>query len=465
MAAFNYIVHSYLSPRIMEVLTAKDITVQQIIDACREWEDTVVGLSYPYLIDAAGKEELGGGVTVGITATLKNTQIMFTTRSTPLDDGSGRTCDANDTTGKQLYVDDANFVADGVAVGDTVFNKTTGAMAAITEVVDLHTLNHFELSGGSNADWTSGNEYIIYNNEECSVTGGNLVAVDDSDVAMSAFMPSPNVYLRTTSSSSATLQEIEDIQYALFADAVWDETLGDHTTVGTYGEELVTKADIASNSSTVQISAISGTVVYGTETGGTYASTLSKDNAYWQITEDNSDGITVEMVFNITDSDCRPGTFNVFGRYEGTPPVTHHQELWVYNYETDSWEELIDVFLPGGNTSDASYSHEYYERHIDRTNNGEVKIRIIHHVTTYNNSHNLYIDYADISCIEVITAEEIATAVWAGSGGTQVDELHKLQGLDTSNAMTVTPTSRTVGSIAQVISGDGETTTTVTRTP
>ena len=46
---------------------------------------------------------------------------------------------------------------------------------------------------------------------------------------------------------------------------------------------------------------------------------------------------------------------------------------------------------------------------------------------------------------------------------TKLDELHKLQGLDASNPMTVTPTSRAAGTISQVISGDGENTTTVTR--
>lgn len=44
-----------------------------------------------------------------------------------------------------------------------------------------------------------------------------------------------------------------------------------------------------------------------------------------------------------------------------------------------------------------------------------------------------------------------------------VDELHKIQGLDAANPMTVTPTSRTSGSIDLTISGDGETETIVTR--
>lgn len=46
---------------------------------------------------------------------------------------------------------------------------------------------------------------------------------------------------------------------------------------------------------------------------------------------------------------------------------------------------------------------------------------------------------------------------------TKLDELYQLQGLDSDNPMTVTPTSRQAGSIDQTISGDGETTTTVQR--
>lgn len=46
----------------------------------------------------------------------------------------------------------------------------------------------------------------------------------------------------------------------------------------------------------------------------------------------------------------------------------------------------------------------------------------------------------------------------------QVDGLHKLQGLDMANPMTVTPTSREVGTIKQTISGDGVATSTVERT-
>ncbi len=47
---------------------------------------------------------------------------------------------------------------------------------------------------------------------------------------------------------------------------------------------------------------------------------------------------------------------------------------------------------------------------------------------------------------------------------TKMDEVHKIHGLDASNPMTVTSNSRTTGSITQSISGDGATTSTVTRT-
>ena len=47
----------------------------------------------------------------------------------------------------------------------------------------------------------------------------------------------------------------------------------------------------------------------------------------------------------------------------------------------------------------------------------------------------------------------------------QLLEMWKTLGLDIANPMTVTPILRTAGDISQTITGDGETTTTVTRDP
>jgi hypothetical protein len=176
-------------------------------------------------------------------------------------------------------------------------------------------------------------------------------------------------------------------------------------------DEIATKADIAAATETSHTLATSGSIIIGDADGGTWADTLVRDGVYWIIGEDASNGITAELVFNIPDDD-KPGVIDVFGRYIGTPPGTHYQELWAWNYGASAWEQLFETFMPGGMTSDLQYTHEYYERHIDRSNNNEVKIRIIHNITNYNGSHQLYLDQVQASSIEVITAADIAGAVW-----------------------------------------------------
>jgi hypothetical protein len=51
----------------------------------------------------------------------------------------------------------------------------------------------------------------------------------------------------------------------------------------------------------------------------------------------------------------------------------------------------------------------------------------------------------------------------AGTVGAEIDEMYLIHGLKDGETLTVTPTSRTAGAIAQTISGDGTTTTTVSR--
>ena len=60
-----------------------------------------------------------------------------------------------------------------------------------------------------------------------------------------------------------------------------------------------------------------------------------------------------------------------------------------------------------------------------------------------------------------ITAGDLSVAITAMT--TQVDELYTLAGLASGDPMTVTPTSRTTSAITLDITGDGVTTTTVTR--
>jgi hypothetical protein len=119
-----------------------EVSCQELINAIRDFEDELENLDIPKIANAAGKDNLGGGVLVGITITLLNWKVAFEART--------------------------------------------------------------ELEG-----WTI-----------CSISGGNLVAVDGNGTPMSPISPSAYVNITLANSSSATLQESTLIQYAAFNNQV-----------------------------------------------------------------------------------------------------------------------------------------------------------------------------------------------------------------------------------------------------
>lgn len=72
------------SPRIIQV-NAPDtvVTVQQLVNAIRQAEAEIGNLDDDHLIDAVGKDDLGGGIETGIVLTLRNAQIKFEDRAGP----------------------------------------------------------------------------------------------------------------------------------------------------------------------------------------------------------------------------------------------------------------------------------------------------------------------------------------------------------------------------------------------
>ena len=76
------------SPRIITVPEADgvSITIQSLVNQIREWEHEPLNLGYLKLLSASGKEDLGAGALVGITAKLENAKIKFAAR------GSATTC-------------------------------------------------------------------------------------------------------------------------------------------------------------------------------------------------------------------------------------------------------------------------------------------------------------------------------------------------------------------------------------
>ena len=219
----DIVVYPNLDPRILVVSApATEITMQELVDLVREWEDSTFGMGFPYIISGAGKEDLGGGVSVGITNTLINARLRFEARPAPLSTG---VCTADDALGKTLNATGADFIADTVTPGCTVYNRTTGAMETVISV-DSTSIFSFTLKSGTRQTWLIGDDFAVYPNELCSVTGGNLVAVDSNGNTIDPIMPSPNNYIVRTSSASATLQELSAIQYSSFADGVWISTTG-----------------------------------------------------------------------------------------------------------------------------------------------------------------------------------------------------------------------------------------------
>ena len=60
-----------------------EITVQTLINEIRDWEDELVNIDVAKIADASGKEDLGGGLSVGITLKLLSWKLKFADRSGP----------------------------------------------------------------------------------------------------------------------------------------------------------------------------------------------------------------------------------------------------------------------------------------------------------------------------------------------------------------------------------------------
>jgi len=80
-------VNPTVSPRIITVPEADGnlITIQSLVNQIRAWEANQANLSYPRLLSATGKENLGGDTSVGITALLENAKLKFADRTSPTD--------------------------------------------------------------------------------------------------------------------------------------------------------------------------------------------------------------------------------------------------------------------------------------------------------------------------------------------------------------------------------------------
>lgn len=207
-----------LSPRLVKIdAPSTEITIQDLHDTLRDIEDEPANLVYPDIISTAGKESLGGGVLVGLTATLLNAQVMFERRTNVVSTGTITTASTPSERAMLLIDAGATFITDGVKRSDIVINEDDGN--SFSEVLSVDSENQLTVlapTGGSENDFDIGEAYTIYEMVQCNVTGGNLVALDDVDAELDPVFPTFGTQVVRTSASSATLQELLDIQHSSF---------------------------------------------------------------------------------------------------------------------------------------------------------------------------------------------------------------------------------------------------------
>jgi hypothetical protein len=178
----------------------------------------------------------------------------------------------------------ATFITDGVAVGDSVVNFTDRSSATVIEVLSQTQISTYQLRDGTANTWHIGDVYKVYQVAQCTISGGNLVAVDANGASINPVTPTAFTQIAVANSSSATLQTLDG---ATIAEAVWDEPMVGHTTAGTAGEILWLLQQIAAG----RLHITSNQMIY-------YA----------------ADGVTPVLIFDLKDEEGNPSMTNVFER-------------------------------------------------------------------------------------------------------------------------------------------------------
>ena len=222
------------SPRIAIVdAPSVEFVVQDIVDTLRKREDTFRGQSEAKLLDASGKDDLGGGVSVGITAALQDTQIAFEGRTTPAETGTVTTASSTPVGNSpprkdgliELIDSNADFVTANIQRGSLVINFSDQSIAEVYSVISPTTLVTRTLVNGITNTFQIGDVYHVFNIIQCELIGGNLVGVDENGQPIIPISPTAFTQVVRTASSSATLSTVGAAGIptaAENAEAVWE---------------------------------------------------------------------------------------------------------------------------------------------------------------------------------------------------------------------------------------------------
>ena len=219
------------SPRIVEVRSpSTELIAQDTVDTLRIGEESTSGITEFKLLDASGKQSLGGGVNVGITVELLDTQIAFEPRLTPAETGTVTTPSDPPVINRITFSDStATFITNGVARGSLVINFTDNSIADVVSVDSETQLTTKTLANGSDNSFDTADVYHVFNIIQCDLSGGNIVSVDDVGGEISSVLPTAFTQVVRTSSASATLQDLSAIQFASFEGGVWVDVINGFT--------------------------------------------------------------------------------------------------------------------------------------------------------------------------------------------------------------------------------------------
>lgn len=226
-------------PRIIEIASPSvAIVIQDLHDTLKsnteqasENDDSLENLDDEPLIDSAGKEDLGGGTEVGITATMLDSQVAFESRITHVQAGTVTT---GNVAGTQLIDAAALFVTNNVRRGAVIINFVDESISEVLRVIDENNLISRVLRGGADNQYDIPDSYKIWNIIQCEISGGNLVGVDEVDVEQSPIFPTAFTQVIRAASSSATAINAD-------VETFWDALLADHQVPESFGEHVALK--------------------------------------------------------------------------------------------------------------------------------------------------------------------------------------------------------------------------------
>ncbi len=218
-----------VTPRYAEIASpSTEIVMQDYVDTLRVAEDDFQNMSFPFLINASGKEDLGGGTLVAITVQEQNLQLAFQQRTAPAETGTVTTASGPPSVLNRIRFTDtsADFVTAAIQPGSYIVNWTDRNVTDVLRVISATELELRTPSQGTDNEYDLGDDYSVWNITQVRTSGGNLVAVDTGGSAIPAILPTWGTQVILTTSSSATIQELTEIRYATYQNAVWVDQAG-----------------------------------------------------------------------------------------------------------------------------------------------------------------------------------------------------------------------------------------------